>query len=231
MAERRASVGEVIGVGWFSRLRGRRRAKFKPFDRTALPEVPPASFDDMVDDGLMMAEAAGRLALKNRFIVQALRGEEPYDDQRAAAAAREVLYELVQEADETAELSQEERAAASNRDGRSTHQHDYHRADVLNLRRREKVYAEIAKRLWQLREDPEYLAAFAARARDAAWEEVAEVIEQRLDREWPEIEVDAEYELARYERMRELALDLDLAVRRAERRREELDDPFAGFVG
>ncbi|MRG59894.1 asparagine synthase [Agromyces sp. CFH 90414] len=218
-------------MGWIERLRARRRTRFKPFDRSALPEAPQASFEEMVDDGLMMAEGAGRLALKNRFIVQALRGEEPYDDQRAAAAAREVLYELVQEADESAELSHEERESARNRDGRSQHQHDYHRADVLNLRRREKVYAEIAKRLWELREDPEYLATFANRARDAAWGEVAEVIEQRLDREWPDIEVDAEYELARDQRMRELAEDLDLAVRRADERRAELEDPFAGFVG
>ena len=125
---------------WFER---RKRRKFKPFDRSALPEVVQAPFDEMVEDGLMMAESAGRLALKNRFIVQALRGDEPWDDQRAAAAAREVLYELVQEANETAEYSAEERELASRREGRSVHQHDYHRADALNLRRREKVYAEI----------------------------------------------------------------------------------------
>ena len=213
---------------WFER---RKRRKFKPFDRSALPEVVQAPFDEMVDDGLMMAEAAGRLALKNRFIVQALRGEEPYDDQRAAAAAREVLYELVQEADEAAEHSAEERELASRREGRSVHQHDYHRADALNLRRREKVSAEVAKRLWQRREDQEYLLEFATRARDAAWHEVAGVIEQRLDREWPDIVVDAEYELARHERMRELADDLDLAVRRAAEQRAAQNDPFAGFVG
>jgi hypothetical protein len=215
-------------VRWFGRPR---RRKFKPFDRSALPEVSQAPFDEMVEDGLMMAESAGRLALKNRFIVQALRGEEPYDDQRAAAAAREVLYELVQEADETAEHSAEEREVASRREGRSVHQHDYHRADALNLRRREKVYAEISRQLWLRRDDSEYLLDFASRARDAAWHEVAEVIEQRLDREWPEIEIDAEYELARHERMRELAEDLDLAVKRAAERREEQNDPFAGFVG
>lgn len=218
-------------MGWFDRLTGRRRRRFKPFDRDALPEAPLASFEEMVEDGVMMAEGAGRLALKNRFIVQALRGEEPYDDARASAAAREVLRELVQEAEASSELSHEERAAAANRDGRSEHQHDYHRADVLNLRRREKVYAEVARRLWELREDREYLARFAARARDAAWDEVSVVIEQRLDREWPQIEVDAEYELARPERMRELADDLGLAVRRAQEKREELENPFANYWG
>ncbi|WP_395244816.1 asparagine synthase [Agromyces sp. MMS24-K17] len=214
--------------GWFARNKGKR---FKPFDRDALPEVVPPPFEDMVEEGLMLAEQAGRMTLKNRFILQALRGDEPWDDDRAAAAAREVLYELVQESDETAEHSAEEREVASNRDGRSQHQHDYHRADALNLRRREKVYAEIAKRLWMKRGDAEYLNAFATRARDAAWAEVSEVIEQRLDREWPDIPVDAEYELARDARMHELADDLALQVTRAAERRDELADPFARFIG
>ncbi|WP_127791875.1 hypothetical protein [Agromyces sp. LHK192] len=220
-------------MGWFDRFRGRpKRRKFKPFDRSALPDLPQASFEEMVEDGVMMAEGAGRLALKNRFIVQALRGEEPYDDDRAVAAAREVLHELIQEAGESAELSHEERAAAANREGRSEHQHDYHRADVLNLRRRERVYEQVAAQLAKLREDPAYLSAFAVRARDAAWDEVAGVIEQRLDRDWTEFEIDAEYELARDQRMIELAEDLDLAMKRHRQRREDLDaleEPFDLF--
>ncbi|WP_394553877.1 hypothetical protein ACDF64_05330 [Agromyces sp. MMS24-JH15] len=213
--------------GWFTRRRGRR---FKPFDRDALPEVVPPPFEDMVDEGVMLAESAGRMRLKNRFIVQFLRGDEAWDDARAAVAAGEVLESLVQESDEAAELSAENRELASNRDGRSEHQHDYHRADALNLRRREKVYAAIAKQLWRKRADPDYLVDFATRSRDAAWEEIAEVIEQRLDREWPDIPIDAEYELARPERMRELAEDLELAMRRADQKREA-QNPFADYWG
>jgi len=44
----------------------------------------------------------------------------------------------------------------------------------MNLRRREKVYAAIAKELWRRREDPEYLRQFAGRARDDAWHQVSE---------------------------------------------------------
>ncbi|UOE43511.1 hypothetical protein [Agromyces larvae] len=213
---------------WFARRRGKR---FKPFDRNALPEVVPSPIEDMIEEGVLLAEASGRMALTNRFIVQALRGDEPWSDDRAVAAAREVLRELVHEADETAEHSAAERDAAASRDGVGKHQHDYHRGDTMNLRRREKVYAAVAKALWTKREDPEYLRDLAVRARDAAWEQIGEVIEQRLDREWPDIPIDAEYELARPQRMRELADDLDLAVRRAEERREELENPFANYWG
>ncbi|MFK4730941.1 hypothetical protein ROT00_14745 [Agromyces mediolanus] len=212
---------------WFRR----RRPKFKAFDRSALPEVQPPSVEEMIDEGVMLAESAGRMTLRNRFVVEALRGEDPYDDDRAAAAAREVLHELVQQADATAELSAEDRETAAKREGKAKHQHDYRRADTGNLRRREKVYAAVAKRLWELREDPEYLHEFATRARDEAWNDVAGAIEARLDREWPQIEVDAEYELARPQRMRELFEDLERAVETAELKRAEREDPFHGYVG
>lgn len=212
---------------WFRR----KRTKFKPFDRAALPEVEPPTVDEMIDEGVMLAVSAGRMTLRNRFVVEALRGEEPYDDERAAAAAREVLYELMQQADETAELSAEDRESAAQREGKAKHQHDYRRADTANLRRREKVYSAVALRLQELRDDPAYLSEFAVRARDEAWGDVAGAIEARLDREWPQIEVDAEYELARPERMRELFEDLERAVEVAELKRAEREDPFHGYVG
>ena len=214
--------------------RRRKRKRFAPFDRAALPEVEPLTFEESFAEGMLVAEAAGRMALKNRIIVVALRGEEPFDATRAAGAAREVLYELVREMDEVAEWSATERESASQREGRSAHQHDYHRADAWNLRLRERVNAAVAARLTELRGDDAYLAEFAERAREEAWAEIAEVIDARLAREWPVIEVDETYELEREERMRDLTRDLEREVADARRRREdrdELDDSFGSWPG
>ena len=214
--------------------RRRKRRRFAPFDRTALPEVEPLTFEETYAEGLLVAESAGRMALKNRIIVMALRGEEPYDAERSAAGAREVLHELMQETGEVAEWSAAERETAAQREGRSAHQHDYHRADAWNLRLRERVNAAVAKRLGELRNDPEYLASFAERARRDAWSEIAEVIDARLAREWPEIEVDETYERERDGRVRGLELDLQRELEDYRRRREErdeLDDAFGGWVG
>jgi hypothetical protein len=57
----------------------RKRKRFAPFDRAALPEVEPLTFEESFAEGLLVAEAAGRMALKNRIIVMALRGDEPFD--------------------------------------------------------------------------------------------------------------------------------------------------------
>lgn len=203
--------------------RRRKRRRFVPFDRDRLPEVAPLTFDETFNEGLLVAESAGRMALKNRIIVMALRGDEPFDADRAAAAAREVLHELIQEMGEVAEWSATERESAAQRDGRSEHQHDYHRADTRNLRLRERVNAAVAERLSELRSDPEYLAGFAERARQDAWHDLAGAIDARLDREWPDIEVDETYLRERDERMRDLSLDLAREVGEARTRREDLD--------
>lgn len=212
----------------------RRRERFAPFDRSALPEVAPLTFEETYAEGLLVAESAARMALKNRIIVMALRGEEPYDVERAAAAAREVLHELVQEIDQVAEWSAAERESAAQREGRSVHQHDYHRADAWNLRLRERVNVAVADRLGELRNDDDYLAALAERARQDAWSEIAEVINVRLAREWPEIEVDETYLRERSGRVRGLELDLQREMEEVRRRREErdeLDDAFGGWAG
>ena len=214
--------------------RSRKRKRFAPFDRTALPEAPPLTFDETFAEGQLVAESAARMALKNRIIVMALRGEEPYDAERAAAAAREVLLELVQEMDEVAEWSASERESAGQREGRSQHQHDYHRADASNLRLRERVNAAVSKRLAELRSDDAYLGELAETAREDAWTEIAAAIDARLAREWPEIEVDETYVRERDERMRDLSVELERELQAVRRRRadlDELDDSFGAWQG
>ena len=214
-------------MGW--RLpwqRRRARVKMTPFDRSRLPEVTPATFDEMLEEGLLMAESAGRMALKNRLIVGALRGDAPYSDERAAAMAREVLYELVQEADEAVEHLSAERETAAQRDGRSQHQHDYHRGDLLNLRRREKVHAAVAKALWTRRSDAAYIDDLVTRARDDAWHELGAAIEQELDRRWPRFDEEPDYAEHRAERMEVVVDDLvrDLARLEAQRAVESIPE-------
>ncbi|MDR5690803.1 hypothetical protein [Agromyces indicus] len=202
------------------------RRRMTPFDRSRLPEVTPATFDEMLEEGLLMAESAARMALKNRLIVDALRSDEPYSDERAADRARSVLYELVQEADEAAEHVAEEREVAAKREGRSQHQHDYHRDDLLNLRRREKVHAAIAKELWTRRSDDAYVAGLIERARDDAWDELSRVIEQELDRRWPRYDEEPDYAEHRSERMANVGDDLlrDLARLEAQRAVEAIPE-------
>src|SRR6218665_2899239 len=123
---------------------GGRRRRFKPFDRRALPLPREISSADLFAEGLLVAESAARIALRNRFVVGALRGDEPFTSQTAVLEGGGVLTEVEEEWGAEAARTALERETATERSGRSQHQHDYHRADAPNLRRREQVQEAIA---------------------------------------------------------------------------------------
>ena len=201
-------------------VRRRPRVRMTPFDRSRLPDVTPASFEEMLEEGLLMAESAARMALKNRLIVDALRGDELYSDARAAERARGVLYELVTAGGRRGGRARRRGARGRGEArGRSQHQHDYHRDDLLNLRRREKVHAAIAKELWTRRSDDEFVARLVERARDDAWDQLGRVIEQELDRRWPRFDEEPDYADHRSERMADVGDDLSRDLARLEAQR------------
>lgn len=168
----------------------RRRRDFTPFNDDAMPRREAASLAEQVEEGVMLAEFGARMALKNQIIIGALTEPDGFGEEQMRAAARAALYEEVQQEDESASIAEEERDSAANREGKALHHHDYRTDDVANLRRREKVHAAVAERLWRLREDREYLDAFIARARADAWSEIAAAIEAKLDAVWPELVVE-----------------------------------------
>lgn len=188
-----------------------RKPRFRQFDRDELPVHRAPTIADMVDEGMLMAEAAARMSLRNLLIVEALRGDG-YDEQTANDAARDALIELAQQAQATAHRTADTRERAERREGRATHQHDYRRSDSSNLIRRARVYDEIAHRLRVTADDGVALAALVTRAREEAWDDVSGAIETKLDRDWQQWDAEPEYPAARGGRMLELEADLRRAL-------------------
>jgi hypothetical protein len=183
-----------------------------PFNYSRLPEPEPATLDEMVSEGVMLAEFAGRQALKNRIIVGALGDPRPYERERYAEEAREVLSELARVSEDSAELAAKGLRIATGRPGSGRHQHDYRENDIANLRRRENVHSAVASRLSEMINDDDYLAGFVARARDDAWSEIGTAITARLDRQWQPLDTEsvssAEAERRRRTRIRRLQREL-----------------------
>lgn len=129
---------------------------------------------------MLLSEYACRMALKNRIIVQALRGNVAFDAARYGEYAKRSLERLAHEATESAQRMVEIRDAAEPLAGRPTDQHDYRRVDVDNLFRRERVSRSIARRLRLEAANAEVVDALVQAARDDAWHEIATAIEGRL---------------------------------------------------
>ncbi|WP_223247072.1 asparagine synthase [Microbacterium oleivorans] len=172
---------------------------------------------EVVAEGLYIASAATRLALKNRILVDILVDGDDFDSDRFLGDARDILISLAEEAEADAARTERERKAARNRYSDSSGTHDYRSRDVRNLRRRRKQSLHVAKELRARSEDQDELRKLIADARDAAWAEVSKNIDRSLRIAAARPDLDADYERMRVARMQALRL-VDLPKLRAHRR-------------
>ncbi|MFT4306500.1 MAG: asparagine synthase [Microbacterium sp.] len=184
--------------------------------------------DDVVSEGLYIAAAATRLALKNRILIDILAVGEGFDVDRFVPDARETLLTLAAEAEQDAERTELERRRARRRHSESDGTHDYRARDVRNLRRRRKQSEKVALQLRARAEDEAELRALVEAAREAAWGEVAGNIDSTLRIEAARPDLEPDYEQMREARMQSVML-VDLARLAAHQRRlsgaDQQDDP------
>jgi hypothetical protein len=187
------------GAVWFRR---RRKVALKPFDESALPEREPVTLEEATGEGLMLADYASRMTVKNRIEVAVLTDDESYDAEQYVETAKEAIDALAQESEIAADRIAEERRWSETLMGDARHVHDYRVADRANLEFRLATSLALADRLRERRDDGAYVDDLIERARGDAWREISAAIEGVLDRR--NIPVDAVYERERGERMRRL---------------------------
>ncbi len=180
---------------------------------------------EIVAEGLYIASAATRLALKNEILVHILAEGEDFEADRFVDDARRALLTLADEAEADAERTHAERKAATGRFSDSGGTHDYRSRDVGNLRRRRRQSLRIAKELRARSEDDVELRKLIADAREAAWHEVAGNIDRTLRIEAARPDLEPDYQRMRAARMQALRM-VDLPRLRSHRRhvRERLAD-------
>ncbi len=175
---------------------------------------------DIVADGVYLASAVTRLKLKNSILMQVLAEDKNFEVDDVLVDAREALLALADEAEQDAERTEREREIAKTRTTRSDGTHDYRRRDVRNLKRRRDQFRRIAAELRERAEDELALLQLVLDAREAAWEEVARNIERRLDIYAARPDLDADYDDARAQRMKELR-KVDLRKLDKKRRKQQ----------
>jgi hypothetical protein len=195
---------------WFRRRRGVDVGTYE-----APNPVEPPPVQQIVDEGLIIADSVVRLKLRNRVIVDALRDRENFTSAKLAAKAAKQLRSLAANERETAER------VRSRRDDRDLADpfpefSDYAESDLRESSRRERVHLALADALEERSHDAAVLENLVEQARTEAWKDVAEVIAQRASDTAVRYVPDSHYELQRAERIAALiALDLaDLAAER-----------------
>lgn len=158
-----------------------RTVRTRPFDEEALPTPPQPTMEQTVEEGMLLAEYATRMAVKNHIVVDILQGGYDFDPARHTGEASDMLRELAGEQGEAAGRIDEELTAAEGVRGDAQHPHDYRDVDVANLSLRRDAAAELAAALRAKAESEEALLALVERGRQDAWDEVARAIEAGLD--------------------------------------------------
>ncbi|GAB3402837.1 hypothetical protein GCM10027515_13040 [Schumannella luteola] len=159
------------------RLFRRRRVdvgRYEPLEPTA-----PAPVERVVDEGVLIAETAVRMSVKNAVILSALRDRLDLDrDSLARHAADELRAAASRELES---LERVQRLAEERKDQPKPK----YVGDDANLPREpidaiaERVRPVLAARLRALADDPEHLGDLVERARTEAWAEIAQSFERR----------------------------------------------------
>lgn len=180
-----------------------------------------SSLDDVVAEGLYIATAATRLALKNRILVEVIAEGENFDAEHFIPEARDALLALADEVTDEAKRVRAQERHAWGRFDDSAGTHDYRSRDVGNLRRRRKQAKRTAAELRARAADDDALREVVEAARDAAWTEVSRNIDSTLRIEAARPDLETDYKAMREARMQALMLvDLD-RLKTQQRRRAQ----------
>ena len=133
----------------------------------------------IVDEGLLIALSAVRMAVKNDIIVGALGEHTDYDTSRYTDTARGELMRLATENQESAERVRHLRKVLR-RSNRLMYLSDDQIEDLKQFRRRRRVHARLAVALLAVADDEERVALIVTDARKAASEEIGDAVRTRL---------------------------------------------------
>lgn len=183
---------------------------------------------DAIAEGLQIAAAAARLAVKNRILVGTIADDEEYEPDRFVPFARQTIIALAEEQEQGARAVRRYRKRAWGRHRDPTSTHDYGDRDIRNLRRRFKQYTGTAKGLRALADDEDRLGEIVEEARESAWADVAGNLERRLRVEGKRADSDPDYDMMRTARMAAVSIDLERLAAHARRDDEEGDERDGG---
>ncbi|WP_372967738.1 asparagine synthase [Microbacterium sp.] len=161
---------------------------------------------DAIAEGVAIATAAARLAVKNHILIGTIAENGIFDTDKYVADAREALRAMAEESEEVERNLTQLRKRARGRHSDPSGTHDYRDRDVRNLRRRAKQSHGVATKLRDMMEDDEALRVIVEEAREGAWADVRHNLDRRLRVEGMRPDQDPDYERMREARMQALRL-------------------------
>lgn len=176
-----------------------------------LPRRVLAPVEEIVEQGLLVADVAVRMTVKNDIIMNALKKHIDYDEAQVLEMVREATEDLASERERDAKHISRVRGEIRDTGRSAWSESEYGNEDNRTLRHRQEVYENIATELRRRAADPEYLSETTKRARAAAWEEIGDSLKERATHPYYSGGASAEYREARDSRIQQL-IEKDLTA-------------------
>jgi hypothetical protein len=178
----------------------------------------PVSIERSVDEGVIIAQSAVAMDVKNYIIVEAIRDGHPFNLEDVRARVRRELLSLAAENNDSANRVQGLAVEVQSPRGAPDNAEGYQSDDHPTLTKRGIIHVLLAAELERLSEDDDFVAELAERARVRAWSDVGDAIESRLLGSLPK-EPDRFYEQDKDARIRALFnINLRALEKQAKRR-------------
>jgi len=135
--------------------------------------TPAPKIEAQIEDGVLVALAAVRLAVTNRLIVRSLRDGQDYNEERLRQRVTTEILKVAAEKEKDAERIRAILETVADKPGAADDASDFRARDAKMLKRRAKVSEGLAARLNELAVDPDVLGEVADRAHAAFLDEFA----------------------------------------------------------
>lgn len=185
--------------GWSKK---RKRRGSRPQRR--LPRRVLAPVEEIVEQGLLVADVAVRMTVKNAIIMNALQKQIDYDEAQIMEMVRGAAADLALERERDATHISRMRDEIRDTGRSSWSESDYGNDDSRTLRHRQEVYERVAEELRTYAADPEYLKKTAKRAHALAWDEIGDSLKERAAHPYYSGGASEEYQNARDDRIQQL---------------------------
>nr|WP_237466800.1 asparagine synthase [Leucobacter chromiireducens] len=169
-----------------------------------LPKRVLAPVEEIVEQGLLVADVAIRMTVKNAIIMNALQKHVDYDEAQIVEMVREATEDLARERERDAKHIARMRGEIRDTGRSSWSESDYGNDDNRTLRHRQEVYERVAEELHAKAADEAGLQATALRARDLAWHEIGDSLKERATHPYYSGGDSEEYQEARDSRIQQL---------------------------
>lgn len=180
MIELRDNVEESGGCvfGFVQRMRdARSRRASRP--KRKLPQKPLAPVEEIVEQGLLVADVAVRMSVKNTIIMNALRRDVDYEKAHVEKLVRNKTIELAEERIRDAKHIKRMRDEIKQFGRSAWSESEYGSDDNRTLRHRQEVYEQLSAELNKQAADNTGITATAEQALAAAWSEIGDSLKDR----------------------------------------------------